>query len=1693
MNSTLSWIAPIYLALLLFLSPTLLRGEHHGMDSTLQTNTILPLPLKNITPVISNNNILQNIDITNLRQINFTIANPSRQQFTDWLAGDHLSLNQIFSGGGPKSKSDLLDSTLVFIGKARETIKQVKAAGNFVAKLTGEDLQTLPVGITKTLGDQTKITAGVRNIYLYPEYAALEIYVEVTSPNFPQPLFFAAPDVKFSRLGGLSGVVSLGLLGDFTLPVFEDKATILLKSALLDSEKDEFKTGIGTYAEFSCDGIEKISVDANLAISRKILLPANTDVENPDTNQTVNANFFVSTENGISDIVTEINFEQPFYHVKNDKLIWTIQSAILDFSTLQHRNTLQFPVGNYNPLPTLATKENWTGVYIKKIGIAWKDPLSEGSPESPTSFSINATNIVIDEAGFTGRLSVENLMPLSDQRQVDKWAFSIDLLEVSILTNTFESLDFTGHLGMPMTNPDPDNGPDFNPQNLINYSGSFDFTQRRYTLSGNLPTDKILPLKMFKGQIVIENTSVFTIGYEADKVFLSADLNADFETKSQDEEDEQKLSVPLVEVTGLQVSSKSPFLLATGDWMLRDTISVASFANFGLNINALFVQKDSQTMDTELIVGASINLAAGDKIHISGATVVRMTGNIEDTPTTQRWKFKDVNLDMIAIEADLESFSLSGRVIFFKNLDGNGDISYGSGFQGDAELRIKGLNKKDEEESGNMGTGFKAMALFGTAKKSNNDPFRYFMVDVLAFFENGIPIGPIGLYGVGGGVYYRMQQEDPSSSFASIPAFEPPVTDDTNTYENYINSFLGTNLSGTKYRPSETSLIGINLNVILGATPNPKAFSSNIGLNMEFNTNGGLNFIKLNGIMNVMADLPVEGPACSGVSLAVEMEYVFKTSSQEQQKGFYASAHAFVKVSALRGAVPRENIPARFADYIDRCSPSDLGYAGGLEMQFSKNYWFLNVGTPSSKLGLQINLGVIGPVGLSTYFDIGKNIPPFPGLPANVRSLTRMGNILQNEMTRASGQGFAFGVSFDASLDTPNFLGFSAHVALGVGFDIMLNKFRDANCLNSGSPKPIGINNWYAAGQAWAYLDAKVKFLGAEVLGLGLAAALQIKGPNPTFGRGTLAGRVRIAFVKKNFNIHFQFGEECRLQGSQVLEQEIPIVLFMTPSNDDQGVDVGTEIDVVFAQELNTTFQSVNGNTNESEDFVIRMESFEITDPDGNPVAVSLEKLSGQFYRYLPIDQLRSNTEYTLTLVAKLFRNEDELIETEERIHIFKTGDFPKEIFNQNIDYALPGDGQFNFYKFDNASEYIQLRQGQEELLAELPEDRDLKVKISTTHPVSISYQDCAYHAGMNRLNYTLPGNLVNGKSYKLEIVNVPVEEFSNYVSASDLELDEFNLPAPFENEKVYHTMAFRVSDYNRFRDKMSAIAFSDFLAGPVTPRPTLHPPPRPQSTQVSNISEPFGIEEVEGIYDNPPSLVFEADLENTPWIVNHYRNYTDAQGQNMDIYGYADSDRISNYLDQDRVTYFGNREPAKGIFIIQDSIFQVKLNAVFPNNNGVDFSAVEIKIDYALAKIMHKELSNVSDYLLNEKMADLLPGDLLDYIDVGGEGSNDYCTYPELTMSGGALKTCCEQRSGTYSQLLHLLENRLTASPGLFKKFFYLSNNRTKFCKLTNKGFSKRNLFTDLQSGNYPFSIRYYLPTSSSPHETFTKTLIKN
>ena len=239
-------------------------------------------------------------------------------------------------------------------------------------------------------------------------------------------------------------------------------------------------------------------------------------------------------------------------------------------------------------------------------------------------------------------------------------------------------------------------------------------------------------------------------------------------------------------------------------------------------------------------------------------------------------------------------------------------------------------------------------------------------------------------------------------------------------------------------------------------------------------------------------------------------------------------------------------------------------------MHFEPNTWYIHIGTPAQR----IRMALAGFARVHGYLMMGSDIPELPQPPETVRSLLGVKgesyDANREENNLATGKGIVFGAGVDISVDQ-TYLMFFAKANLGAGFDIMLKKYAD-NLRCADSEGEIGINQWYAKGQAYAYVQGsigiKVKIFRRKrrfkILELGVAALLQAELPNPTWMQGTVGGRFRIlgGLIKGKCKFKMTVGNRCNLEERP--PEDITMIADMSPKKGDQNVDVFASPQVVF-------------------------------------------------------------------------------------------------------------------------------------------------------------------------------------------------------------------------------------------------------------------------------------------------------------------------------------------------------------------------------------------------------------------------------------------------------------------------------------------------------------------------------------------------
>lgn len=1565
------------------------------------------------------------------------------------------------------------------LNKARAALLIVRESANYVSTLDGSTIKSFPVGLRKTF-DDTEIYIAINAIRVYPTHSALEVFIELNRPDWVTPLIFYSPEVTFTLAGGLSGISSVGLLGQMVLPMEDEKAVMVLNRGIYNPDKRTFEGG--TYINFDCNGFQALGIDGALHLSREWAVPVLPN-GNLHPSERVIAQFNTEISNP-NDMVFNVSIDE-FVMPSVDRVAWTITDAVLDFSESEKR--FDFPVGQFAYNPTISgdgflpNNEAWKGIYIEEFGIRWVDSLAVNTQTS--TMGLSGYEIVVDHNGFTGAVEITGLLPI-DEGQIDGWDFSIDRLSVGFLSSEPQSFEFNGELIVPLLAKD-DSDPNSNNPDRLSYLGNFDFFNRKYAIGVGITEDKQFDVKMLKAKAVISAGSNLVLENREDEGFgIVATLHGQFGIDNVKIGD-KNLNLPQIAFENVSVSSQKDYIRSVGTWGLPTT--GGSFLGFGYNAEQLALT--GQGDKAEFGVIANLNFTEGQDndpngggIYISASGAFRIEGEIKTEGQKQKYNYKTIKVDMIEIEADLTSVYFYGQFIFFKDIP-----IWGTGFQGKVELYIAGANKNNEggEQQPNMGIA--AMALFGTDNSDPDNKFRYFLIDALARLGEGITIPSTGLKlkGIGGGVYYHMNQLSVTQDIQDV-AFDPGDPEsEPDAYTAWIMSQIGVSLSGTQYLPDKSKLFGVNATVVI-SVEKEEAFNANITFTIQVNSNFGIDFIRMKGTTNFMAPISWAAPSCSGISAAVEMNFIFNNSSGIEP-GFYANAFVFANISVnnkpiLFGNNPLDDAPPAIISQMKKvCPPNIIKYAGTLELELTKNSWFLNLGRPDSRLNLKADY-VVASVNLATYLDIGTNIPPFPGLPPQVEEVT--GPVSMEEVGRSTGLGFAFGASYNINFGVDLAI-IKGELDVIAGFDIMAKKYDEVNCVNNNN-EPLGINQWYSMGQAYAAVHANLSAFSFDIFNAAFAAIMQFEGPNTFFGKGSFTGSYKLPWKsnKSYYYIDFKFGEKCDADGDMNTDQneEYALINDINPFDNSKNIPVEKEIVTSFNFPLDELTSVINEDGIET-NYLLVISDFSLTDELGNIVEAEIEENS-YFATLKPLEFLKSKRDYSIHVQVYFVNQTTGNIDFQEELtHHFKTTFQPDEILESNILYSYPGNGQYNLYQgIPNMTSKIVLDQGQDYLFTST---NNYYVKISSSYPAYAAYQPTNYNESSNTLVYSLPTDLIPGQAYKAQLIKISS-------SSDSQEMDEFLDFPDNNNDNNNNNNPQNPDNLNDLNDGnlSNPSDVSNFLEGDELPeladgeieifnfyfRKSLSETPEEKYNNLTfsnlngrfsdiELSEPFGVEEILGLENMEKTLAVKADFDNTPWFDN-YKSYPINNGV---IHPYkANSNRsdftiaIRDIMHPNRVSLYGNKHPFAAIKLVEQNtyLYNVSANNLNQinqaNQEGTIYQPTSAKVKYFTDSIVNYDIK----YFMESAINGINWQEIISSIDL----ENYDCT---------TINACCSSDPEVKTNLTTAFQNAIDNSNDIFKNAYYI--DPTKCNHLIPENFEDQGAMLTHDLEIYPLSAGPY------------------
>lgn len=1291
--------------------------------------------------------------------------------------------------------------------------------------LTEHDSLLMPIDIANRGSDGKRYNVYLDAIEITPAGATMSAYVIIELPGNGQKLVFASHNIAFRPWG-------LDIL-PLKIELGNDIHVRLSNSARL-----KILSGPDTYVAFDCDGFAGIGISADVELCRNVVLPYDpeTDQVIPEPKRVDGHIQFEASD--LSNFIVSTSID-PFVIPGHGDIKFIVGEITLDMSETVSPDGTPPPGYETDFADSNGFKEEWKGFHAAEVSVVLPKKFSSGS--QPVTVGIQ--NLVIDDTGVSASVYAANILSIQ-QGNADGWAFSVDTFQLTVIMNSFEEAHFSGLIHVPIfrnkanTTGQVQENDCFDYTAYIRTGGVFEFTAR-------MPDTVNFVVDMWKTESVTLADCSLQMAYANDSFLVVATLGGEIKINGG-LADNLNLNVPKITFQNVQVSNRAPYF-SPGSWGFPGTVG-ADFGGFELTISEIGMLK-TEDGDPALKFTAAVNIGEpGQGLGAAGSFY--LIGEMETVNGRQRWKYKDFQVNAFYINATLPSVSIKGYVNFFRD-----NPVYGKGFSGGLQAKFS-----------LMDSYVQVAGIFG---KVNN--YKYFNVEVA--YCGDIHLFPaLTVTGIAGGLSYHMTR--PAQAIA-LPICEDIV----------MPTVPGQSMTGIVYTPTDT--IGIGFKITVAAQmATESAFNFNATYEMNFHAGGGINRVWIYGNARVMAlpdkyALPVTGSGKPNngapFSAYINLEMNFNTNVLDGTIAMYADFGN----GAIRGTGPN-------------------GLLGSVAIHFANSGSYIKMGKPwmrdgsaDQRLGLQIAIPGLGDLAsVKMYMQIGANIDPMGPIPAEIASLTGASQVNTFNTGSwggqvASGNGFAFGAELNIGSREYQFLIFTAGFQANVGFDLALrNLGTSAVCASTN--QPVGINGWYAEGQAYAgvfgQVGIRVKVFGARrnfnILSIAAAAVLQAKLPNPFWAQGAVGGQYNIlnGLIKGQCNFQFTIGELCTVVGQDDQYENIPLIESTNPVKDQTQVSVQTNPTVSFYFPVNEVISAANLGVTGNTFFRLKVDYARL-------------KWRGNDF---PASQRMSDDKKTLTLVPASILPARDTMTLEVKVHVdsaghnvqeeirnvtFVTGPGPVIVLPANVKGSYPIDGQYNFYKKEivSGTGYIDLHKGQPDLFAEA-DGYEFKMRFSTATgechltPVQYSYVD-------SKITFAIPSDALGAnKVYRMQLLKVPV---AGGPWTPGLALpDPCNVPnggggnqgqpaqqqtAAGESDgpaaptiKVLYTSYFRVSQHNTFKQKMEALesglAYVQLGDGSY-------------SFKNNFTGEPFDRFELTGTAGQPALADFSAQLNsNVPW-----------------------------------------------------------------------------------------------------------------------------------------------------------------------------------------------------------------------------------
>ena len=1145
----------------------------------------------------------------------------------------------------------------------------------------------------------------------------------------------------------------------------------------------------GNNIRWDCSGFKEINIEGKFVFKDGFFMPDKVEAPNDST---VTASVKFEHITNINNMMASVSIT-PFKIRGMEDFAFKVTDATVDMSDHNNPVNFQFPAIYQNEYG--ANANLWRGFFLRNLTV--RLPFDRGTQKA----SLSAMNMLIDENGVTGVFAANNVIDINTGN-MSGWAFSIDTIRVELLRNRLTGGSMAGGLNVPFLGSDS-----------LGYRAAISQwnDETSYLFQLGLREDKIFKTP-FKTKAVLRSDSYVQVEKYGDSLEPTAYLNG-----MMGSEDTSVAKFSGIRFENVLVNTRAPYIYS-GTFSLTDSFSTPSLGGFSISLShiAFGIANGEARLNFRAGLGFMDQQSQGFGVE---AGFVLKAGFVNQTTPVhkQYWEYRGLDISRIALTVNTGSFKLNGEIDFYRD-----DPVYGNGFHGGISMAIL---------PSSMNLQVAAQAYFG-----NKTGLRYFQVSGYVgsnTFRVPIVPGVLDLNGFLGGISWHMKRAD--------QVLVTPVMVDTSTHQPVSDMSAW---ARQVYAPDANSGLGIMVGTSFIVGSSDKMCTGSVALEVGLNTNWGLNFVELKGLVSLFKDIKTI-PADKVVSNDISNDAFFRGSINilydAPNRTLHSNAITYLNVA---GKVVGEGTGGRVGELVIHISPSS---------------WYLYVGRPSSPMGVKVQLknSDNGLATVQAYFMVGSVMEPYPAPPNEV-----LQNISYTPAISAAslqqGAGVAFGARFSSSfgfgMDENSKSWIYGGFVVGAGVDVMLSASGNYTC----NSEAVGFGGWWARGQAYAYIQGaigiRVKVFGKKrkfsIATLAAGLLLEAKIPKPSYfrGFGYVSYNILGGLIKGKANFKVQVGEDCAVVSNSEDERDVNLkVLAGTyPAANQNNLETYTGTSLITNIPVNQNFTQMDSLGNEVT-YKVFVEYFRIKQAgqiipgtvsysEGNKLV--LFRSTRNLLPDLPY-QVEARLAYRKQLDGGAWtnvQNDDGSLAREDTSFTFRTGPPANMISMVDIDYACPFSDMKNFYKNEYApGGYMKISSSvnlNNVFFLGSPGSGvtySYKIKIKSVTPGNTETFTKDFTRNGQMLNFQMP-DVQKGNVYRLSLVRIanngqnsnPVnnqqqttsQQFGadSLVSYSDTIVSNVISGNTDLNEVEMFSYHFRVSKYNTFAEKLNSMSNTENL-----------------------------------------------------------------------------------------------------------------------------------------------------------------------------------------------------------------------------------------------------------------------------------------